>query len=77
MFIVTCPHCHDLVIIEQVNCAIFRHGVIISSWQQINPHESKIICDDLFNNNLIFGCGKPFKIIKNDDDYVAEVCDYI
>jgi DNA-directed RNA polymerase II subunit RPB1 len=27
IILVTCPHCHLLVEIEQVNCAIFRHGI--------------------------------------------------
>jgi len=26
-FTVICPHCQTWIVIEQINCAIFRHGV--------------------------------------------------
>jgi hypothetical protein len=26
--VVICPHCNEPVIIEKINCAIFRHGVL-------------------------------------------------
>ena len=32
--------------------------------QQIDPHMGKDECDYLSNNKLIYGCGKPFKIVK-------------
>jgi hypothetical protein len=41
---------------------------------QIDPHLSKKDCDDLFMNDLIYGCGRPFKV---NDKLEAEVCDYI
>jgi hypothetical protein len=70
-----CPHC--LIGIEvmknQLNCKIFRCGVFKNNNQPIPPHSSKIICDELYKNNLIYGCGKPFRVV---DNYV-EVCDYI
>ncbi len=66
--IVICPHCNDDIIIEEINCSIFRHAVIKTTLMQINPHSSKEICDKLLENNSIFGCGIPFKIIKNDKD---------
>jgi hypothetical protein len=75
-----CPHCDDFVEITEINCAIFRHGVFKDNLQQINPHLSKIECDNLINNNLIYGCGKPFKIIKKEnqnDTYELIICDYI
>jgi len=71
--VVNCPHCNDLIIIEQLNCKIFRHGVLKSNNTQIDPHMSKKDCDDYINNNLIYGCGKPFKIIENK----TEICGYI
>ena len=77
-FLVVCPHCDHDIIIEKINCAIFRHGVIKSTLVQISPHASKEICDNLSENNIIYGCGKPFQIVKNDkDEYVAVKCDYI
>ena len=73
--IIQCPHCNELIQIfkNEINCSIFRHGVLKSNMQQINPHLNKIECDNLYNNNLIYGCGKPFKIVNDK----AEICDYI
>lgn len=73
MLILECPNCKLLVIIEQLNCKIFRHGVYKDSWQNINPHMSKEDCDKLVNLNLIYGCGKPFRIEEN----MAYICDYL
>lgn len=77
--IVKCPHCEEFVLIEKLNCCIFRHGIIIKTGKQMNPHESKENCEVLKKKNLIYGCGKPFKIIKknNDNEYLTEICDYI
>lgn len=73
--LVTCPHCKDAIFIvkSEINCAIFRHGVLKDTFQQINPHAPKEECDHLFNDHMIFGCGKPFKVV---DDKAIE-CDYI
>ena len=78
-FVVECPHCHTQIWIAQVNCAIFRHGILKSTGHQIPPHTSKNICDDLLHQNLIWGCGKPFRLFKDDKTqmYYAEKCDYI
>lgn len=77
--IILCPHCDNTIQIyrNEINCAIFRHGVFKASGLQINPHLSKDKCDNLIINNLIFGCGKPFRLIKNNNDYNVEICDYI
>jgi hypothetical protein len=69
----TCPHCKGTVIIEQVNCSIFRHGVFKRSGKQIPPHAPKEDCDNWAKNNDIYGCGKPFKLV----DGKAVECDYI
>jgi hypothetical protein len=78
-FVVECPHCKSPVLIEKLNCAIFRHGSLKSDGQQIAPHTSKELCDYYIEKNLINGCGKPFKVIKenNNSNYVAIVCEYI
>ena len=34
-------------------------------------------CNYLIKNDLIFGCGKPFRIITNNSTYIAIICDYI
>lgn len=75
--ILKCPHCEEYIIIEKLNCGIFRHGVIKTNGKQINPHESKQMCDDLFKKKLIYGCGKPFKIIQNGEKLEIKICDYI
>ena len=75
--IITCPHCSlDIIIhLNEINCHIFRCGVIKETGQQIPSHETKEICEMLFNNNLIYGCGKPF--ILNEITKLPEKCDYI
>jgi hypothetical protein len=70
--IVECPHCQDTIIIESINCGIFRHGVLKADGKQIDPHLPQDACENYFRNNLIFGCGKPFQIIENK----VHVCGY-
>jgi len=77
---VECPHCSQQVIImkNEINCAIFRHGVLKSNGVQMPPHLEKRICDELARKNLIYGCGKPFQLVKNDkNEMKAIVCGYI
>jgi len=73
--IVKCPHCFEEILIykNEINCAIFRHGVYKKNYNQIDPHLNKTECDNLFNAGLIYGCGKPFRL-QND---IAEICDYL
>ena len=76
--VVTCPHCGDPVLIEQLNCCIFRHSTLIASGKQIEPHSTKEFCDFYVANNKIYGCGKTFQIVRNaNDELVAVVCGYI
>jgi G:T-mismatch repair DNA endonuclease (very short patch repair protein) len=75
--IVICPHCKEFVLIEKINCAIFRHGCFKSSGKQIKSHLSKELCDFYIEKNLIYGCGRPFKIINNNGKLETEICDYI
>ena len=75
--VVTCPHCQCYIFIEKLNCRIFRHGVFKLSGQQIPPHLDKVECDKLISEQRIYGCGKPFKIITENDEHRAEKCDYI
>ena len=71
-----CHSCNLTIIIEhdQLNCRIFRCGVMKSNGEPIPPHSSKQVCYELRDNNLIYGCGLPFKI-NNNMQLVA--CDYI
>jgi hypothetical protein len=75
--IIICPHCNNYIIIKELNCGIFRHGIYKNNGNQINPHASKEICDELVKNNLIYGCGKPFQIIEINDIFELKICDYI
>jgi len=71
--IVDCPHCFASILIAEVNCAIFRHGVFKETHEQIPPHLPKEECDALVRDDRIFGCGKPFKLV----DGKAVECEYI
>lgn len=72
-----CPYkdCNMLIEVKKdmINCKIFRHGIYKNNFNMMNPHEKKEECIRLKENNLIFGCGKPFKF----DGEKVEICDYI
>lgn len=74
-----CPHCEDEIIVykDELNCKIFRHGIYKDSYQQINPHMNKINCDKLVLENKVYGCAKPFQIIKIENKLYITICDYI
>lgn len=74
-YMFSCPHCDATIIVNkgEVNCRIFRHGILKQNNKQMDPHSPKYYCEMLVRNNLIYGCGKPFKF---NEDYV-EKCDYI
>ena len=59
----------------------FESGIIHSVHQgkQLPPHSSQILCDQLFDDGLIWGCGKPFQLQRGDDGRVkyATKCGYI
>ena len=71
--LIRCPHCSIAIFIEQQNCNIYRCGVFKSTFQPIPPHLPKNDCYELVKQNLIYGCGKPFRIIDNN----ILICDYI
>ena len=73
MFIVKCPHCDMYIEILAINCAIFRCGIFKDTYLQMNPHIPRQQCEDLKNRDLIYGCGKPFKI----ENRKAKICPYI
>ena len=77
-FVVKCPHCEEDIIIEKLNCCIFRHGIYKHNYQQMPPHAPKNVCDELVATGQIFGCGKPFRIIKDiEQKYTVIICEYI
>lgn len=75
VFYFECPNCHFLTSVpsNSINCQIFRHGVVKKDGKQIPPHLSKEECDRLVREDLIYGCGKPFRF----DGKRVEKCDYI
>ena len=79
--LVKCAQCDNLVIINKkdFNCKIFRHGVYKKNNKQIDPHLNKEKCDRLFKEGLIYGCGKPFKLLMDEEEnkFWTEKCDYI
>lgn len=80
MIITNCPHCRNIVVVNQneINCAIFRHAVLKDTNAQIDPHSSKEVCDELAKNGKIYGCGKPFKLVrKNSIEWTTIKCGYI
>ena len=70
---IKCPWCGVCIVIAEINCGIFRCGIIKSTNQPIAPHAPKMECDRLFNDGLIWGCSKPFKFGGDK----VEKCDYI
>lgn len=72
----TCPHCgdHFLVLRAEINCAVFRHGAHKNTGEPINPHASLAECEDLLRRELIYGCGKPFRLDPTTTQ--ATACSY-
>ena len=64
-----CPHCQVQIEIIEINCSIFRCGIIKSTGEQIPPHASKEEIEKL----EIYGCGQPFRLVEGK----LEKCDYI
>jgi hypothetical protein len=77
--VVTCPHCNQEILImkKEFNCKIFRHGVYKKNLKQLDPHLNKIDCDRLKKEDLIYGCGKPFRLVESNKNISAQICDYI
>ena len=65
-YIFECPHCSVTIQvgIQQINCSIFRCGEYKNTRMQIPPHLSKEKCDALIEQDLVYGCAKPFKFFK-------------
>lgn len=80
-YVFICPHCDCLVQVseDQVNCHIFRHGILKSTGQQINPHAPQDHCERLMKQDLVHGCCKPFRLSRDETGVItyAEKCDYI
>lgn len=75
--IVICPYCSEHIIIEKLNCGIFRHGQYKDNYRQVSPHMTKSKCLKLLSEKKVNGCMGPFKVIKDDKEWKAIKCDYI
>ncbi len=92
-YVFTCKHCQEPFVVSgnDFNCRILRHGVYKHNMEHIPPHASKEECDALVRDGLIFGCGRPLRIIDTTTTttttdanvqspppiYDVVVCDYI
>ena len=76
-----CPHCNLYIFVfdNEINCQIFRHACMKNTHQQVSPHASKEECDRLSKEGLVYGCSKPFKLIKDQTGKIIQVvaCNYI
>lgn len=72
VLIVTCPWCNVEIIIEKINCAIFRHAVYKISFEQVPPHLAEIECKLAISQDLVWGCCLPFEILNEK----ATKCEY-
>lgn len=80
LLIFNCPHCNDFIHVyeNEINCTIFRHAIYKDNYEQINPHTPKSECNRLASENLVYGCAKPFRILKNNENkYYIQICEYI
>ncbi len=77
-YLFECPNCNSEIIVakNELNCHIFRHAYYKSNFQQVNPHLSFEECKKLIENDLVFGCCKPFEIIYENNKMLAIKCDY-
>ena len=68
---------HVQVLVTQIACTIFRHGVIKATGAQIDPHSPQEYCDKVAAEGLIWGCGKPFRLVPLGSEWSPQICDYI
>ncbi len=71
-----CPWCGLFVFVfkREFNCTIFRHGILRETSEQLNPHASRQVCEELVRAGKLIGCGGPFQVVPKDDDYELVVC---
>jgi hypothetical protein len=78
-----CPHCQGMVEIpaNDFACRIFRHGVYRANGLSIPPHLGKNECEELVKNNKVWGCAKPFQLIRQgttpQQQEQCVACDYV
>ena len=74
-FYFECPHCRMVCQVprSEIRCTIFRHANFKKDMSFVPPHASKKECDRWITEDLIYGCGKPFKFTGTK----LEICGYI
>ena len=75
-FVVVCPHCLVPILIEEVNCRIFRHA-IYKNGEPMSPHAPKTECDEAVTKGFVYGCAGPFYLDISGNQWVAVKCNYI
>ena len=60
--IVMCPHCNDFILIEELNCCIFRHGVFIKNNKQMDQHASEELCNYYIKKKKYMVVGNHIKL---------------
>jgi hypothetical protein len=73
MLYIECPHCQYIILIEDINCRIFRHAVYKDTFEPVNPHASEEECKRLLSSDAVIGCCKPFKL---NEQNIPEICNY-
>lgn len=71
-----CPNCLTTVIEvekDQINCKIFRCGVVKATGKQIGPHTKEAECNRFREEGLVWGCARPFRF----DGTTVQKCGYI
>ena len=79
VFRFVCPHCSIDIEVQkkQLNCKIFRCGVFKNNGKHINPHTNKLECERLLNEQLVYGCTRPFRFVNDQQQNYVEPCGYI
>jgi len=77
MLYIQCPHCAVMCEVLEINCRIFRCGVYKKNNKQIPQHMPKAQCEQLIEEDAIYGCGKPFELIplvelEKDEKYSTD-----
>lgn len=74
-FYFECPHCRMVCQVprSEIRCTIFRHANFKKDMSFVPPHAPKKECDRWIAEDLVYGCGKPFKFTGTK----VEICGYI
>lgn len=63
-----CPHCESGVVMleSEIACRRAIHAVLRDSFQQVNPHAPRSLCEQLLKENKVFGCCRSIEIVGNE-----------